>query len=328
MLLLDRETVQRVYPVRAAIPVMAEAMRRYSGGHAAQPLRTIVRPPHETGLLGSMPGHVAGEQHAGFGVKVMALKPENPARGLDLHIGMVIVFDPDTARPVGLLDAGAVTAVRTAAVSAVATDALARPDAGDLAVLGSGTQARSHLSAMREVRELRRVRVWSRTDAHAYAYRDWAAAELGIEVEVTAGPREAVTGADLVCTTTGSTVPLLDAVDLAPGTHVNAVGSSFPDQRELTAEAVAGAELFVDSRESALAESGDIRAALDHGLAPPDHLRAELGDVLLGRHPGRSGPDAVTVYKSLGLGVQDIMSGFAAVEAARAQGLGTTFHLD
>ncbi|MFJ7156736.1 ornithine cyclodeaminase family protein [Streptomyces sp. NPDC101118] len=328
MLLLDRETVQRVYPVSAAIPVMAEAMRRYSGGRAAQPLRTIVRPPHETGLLGSMPGHVAGEEHAGFGVKVMALKPENPARGLDLHIGMVIVFDPDTARPVGLLDAGAVTAVRTAAVSAVATDALARPDAGDLAVLGSGTQARSHLRAMREVRELRRVRVWSRTDAHAYAYRDWAAAELGIEVEVTAGPREAVTGADLVCTTTGSTVPLLDAVDLAPGTHVNAVGSSFPDQRELTAEAVARAELFVDSRESALAESGDIRAALDHGLAPPEHLRAELGEVLLGRHPGRSGPDAVTVYKSLGLGVQDIMSGFAAVEAARSQGLGTTFHLD
>ncbi|MFJ6794760.1 ornithine cyclodeaminase family protein [Streptomyces sp. NPDC091268] len=327
MLLLDRDTVQRVYPVRAAIPVMAEAMRRYSGGRAAQPLRTIVRPPGESGLLGSMPGHVSGERYAGFGVKVMALKPENPARGLDLHIGMVIVFDPDTAQPVGLLDAGAVTAVRTAAVSAVATDTLARPDAGDLAILGSGVQARSHLRAMREVRALRRVRVWSRSGENAGAYRAWAAAELGVEVEVVAGPREAVTGADLVCTTTSSTTPLLDAIDLAPGAHVNAVGSSFPDQRELTAEAVAHAELFVDSRESALAESGDIRAALDQGLAGADHLRAELGEVLLGRHGGRSTPGAVTVYKSLGLGVQDIMSGFAAVEAARAQGLGTTFDL-
>jgi ornithine cyclodeaminase/alanine dehydrogenase-like protein (mu-crystallin family) len=270
---------------------------------------------------------VAGEEHAGFGVKVMALKPENPARGLDLHIGMVIVFDPETARPVGLLDAGAVTAVRTAAVSAVATDVLAAPGAGDLALLGSGVQARSHLRAMREVRALRRVRVWSRTAAHASAYRDWAADELGIEVAVAGSPRAAVEGADLVCTTTSSRTPLLDASDLAPGAHVNAVGSSFRDQRELTAGAVLRAELFVDSRESALAESGDIRAALSQGRAGEDHLRAELGEVLLGRHPGRSGPRAVTLYKSLGLGVQDIMSGFAAVAAAEALGLGTRFDL-
>jgi ornithine cyclodeaminase len=239
-----------------------------------------------------------------------------------------MVFDPETGAPLALMDAGAVTAVRTAAVSAVATDALALPGAGDLAILGSGVQARSHLEAMAVVRELRRVRVWSRTPAHAESYREWAAKEPGIEVEVVDTPAAALAGADLVCTTTAAREPLVEAGDLAPGAHVNAAGASFVDHRELSAEAVARAAFFVDSRQSALAESGDLKAPLDAGLVGPEHILAELGEVLLGRRPGRREEEEITVYKSLGLGVQDIMSGFAIAEAAAAQGLGLAWNQD
>ena len=325
MLLIDRATVREVYPLRDAIPVMAEAMRRYSSGQADLPLRTILRPERDSGLLGTMPGFVAGENLAGYGLKAMVLKPENPARGLDLHIGVVLVFDPRTGAPLALMDAGAVTAVRTAAVSAVATDTLARRDAGDLAILGSGVQARSHLEAMRLVRPLRTVRLWSRTAANAEAYRSWAITALGIEPQVMSTPALALAGADLVCTTTAARQPIVRAEDLAPGAHVNAVGASFIDHRELSSAAVAKATFFVDSRESALAESGDLRAPVAEGLVGQDHIQAELGEVLLGKHAGRQRQDEITVFKSLGLGVQDIMSGFAVAEAAAASGMGRTF---
>ncbi|GAA2317131.1 ornithine cyclodeaminase family protein [Streptomyces kunmingensis] len=327
MLLIDSATVRELYPVERALPVIAEAMRRYSGGQVELPLRTILRPEKDTGLLGTMPGFVAGENLAGYGLKAMVLKPENPARGLHLHIGVVLVYDPDTGAPLAMMDAGAVTAVRTAAVSGVATEALARPDAGDLAVLGSGVQARSHLEAMRLVRTLRRVRVWSRTPENADAYRVWAAEELGIEVEVAPTAAQALAGADLVCTTTAAKEPVVEAADLAPGVHVNAVGASFIDHRELSSQAVAASSFFVDSRESALAESGDLRGPLTEGLVGPGHIQAELGEVLLGEHPGRRGSEEITVFKSLGLGVQDIMSGFAIAEEAAARGRGRTFEL-
>jgi alanine dehydrogenase len=325
MLLIDGPTVRRLYPMAVAIPVMAEAMRRYSAGAVTQPLRTILRPVGETGLMGTMPGYVGGD---GFGLKAMMLKPENPARGLDLHIGVVMVFDRDTARPRALMDASAVTAIRTAAVTAVATDSLARPDAGDLAILGSGVQARSHLEALREVRRLRRVRVWSRNPDNVAAYRRWAADSLGVEVEAADSPADALAGADLICTTTSAKDPIVRAIDLAPGAHLNAVGASFVDHRELHPDAVAAARFFVDSRESARTESGDLRGAIDAGLVGADHIQAELGEVLLGKHPGRTGADDITLFKSLGLGVQDIMSGFAIAEAALCQGRGLSFSLD
>ncbi|MFT7841707.1 ornithine cyclodeaminase family protein [Saccharothrix sp. BKS2] len=316
MLFLDEHEVHRLYPVKAAIDLMAEAMRRYSSGLVTQPLRTILRPPTETGLLGTMPCHVAGDGHAGFGLKAMVLKPENPARGLDLHIGVVMVFDPDTGRPLAVMDAGAITAIRTAAVSAVATDALAPAGAGDLAVLGSGVQGRSHLRSMAAVRELRRVRVWSRTPEHAAAYREWAAAELDVDVEVAPDVRSALAGADLVCTTTASKEPIVEPGWVAPGAHLNVVGGSFADARELASRVVADAAVFVDSRESAATESGDLRAPLAEGLIGPDHVRAELGEVLLGGHPGRGSAEETTLYKSLGLAVQDTMSGFYVARAA------------
>ncbi|HEX4791197.1 MAG TPA: ornithine cyclodeaminase family protein, partial [Actinospica sp.] len=291
-------------------------------------------------LLGTMPCHVepvdgaAGAGYGGYGVKAMVLQPENPARGLDLHAGVVLVFDQDTGYPAALLDAGAVTALRTAAVSAVATDVLARQDCTALGILGSGVQARSHLRSMLAVRPgIREIRIWSRTPAHAeamcgFARAEAAVREAGIEVRRAGAVAEALRGADLVCTTLACREPVVEAGMLTPGVHVNAVGASFRDHREFTAAAVARARLFVDSRESALNESGDIGVPLREGLIGAEHILAEIGEVLLGKQPGRGGPEEITMYKSLGLAVQDVMFGFAAAAAANRSLAGTEVQLD
>lgn len=331
MLVIDGKQVHQLYPMRDAIAVMTEAMQRYSAGKVSLPLRTILRPAGETGLMGTMPGYVSGEPGdylAGFGLKAMMLKPENPARGLDLHIGVVMVFDQETARPLAMMDASAVTAIRTAAVTAVATGQLARPDAGDLAILGSGVQARSHLESISIVRPPHRVRVWSPNAEHVLAYQSWAEQELGIAVEAAQSPAAALAGADIICTTTSSKDPLVSAADVSPGAHVNAVGASFIDHREIAPEAIAAASVFVDSRESAVNESGDLLGAVKAGLIGLDHIKAEIGEVLLGRHEGRCDHSEITLYKSLGLGMQDIMSGFAIAKAAAEQGIGLEFSLD
>jgi ornithine cyclodeaminase len=324
MLFLDAAAVREAYPMERAVELMAETMRRFSGGQVVQPLRTILRPPGQGSVFASMPCHVAGETHAGYGVKAIMLKPDNERRGLPVHVGVVVVFDPETGYPAAMLDGSAVTEIRTAAVSAVATRALARPDAGDLAILGSGVQARSHLRAMHLVRPLRSVRVWSRTPEHATAYQKWASTWLDIPVDVLPSVPAALDGADIVCTTLGTREPVVGPTDLADGAHVNAVGASVADARELTSGAVARCAVFVDSRESAAAESADLRVPIQEGLAPADHIRAELGEVLLGRHPGRGGPGEITLYKSLGLAAQDIVSGFAVAELARERGLGVS----
>ncbi|MFD6315823.1 ornithine cyclodeaminase family protein [Streptomyces nigra] len=329
MRILDHDAVRRAYPMDQAIKLMARAMRDYSCGVITQPLRTILRPASESALLGTMPCHIAGQDGPGaFGVKAMVLKPENPARGLELHRGVVLVFDPDTGGPLALMNASTVTAVRTAAVSAVASRELAREDAGDLAILGSGVQARGHLEAMSLVRTLRRVRVWSRTPRNAAAFRDWAAGSLGVEVEVAGSVGAALKDADLVCTTTGTREPLVEADMLAPGVHVNAVGASFIDRRELSSRAVAAARVFVDSRESAGKESLDLAAPRGEGLVGEEHILAELGELLLGTAEGRTGRDDITLYKSLGLAAQDVISGFAIARRAAQQGLGTEVSID
>ncbi|MFL6124153.1 ornithine cyclodeaminase family protein [Actinophytocola sp.] len=323
MLLLDAEAVRAVYPMTTAIPVMAEAMRKFSGGLVTQPLRTILRPEADPAVFASMPCHVGGDGDAGYGLKAIMLKLDNAAKGLPVHVGVVVVFDADTGAPAAVIDCAELTAIRTAAVSAVATDALARPDAGDLAVLGAGVQARSHLQAMDAVRDLRRVRVWNRTAARARKLRDWAATWLDVPVEVVDSVPDALAGADLVCTTTSTKDPVVPGEALAGGAHVNAVGASLRDARELHSDAVARCAVFVDSRESAAAESGDLLVPLEEGLTGDGHVRAELGEVLLGRHPGRTGRDEITLYKSLGLAAQDIASGFAVARLAADAGVGT-----
>jgi ornithine cyclodeaminase len=235
--------------------------------------------------------------------------PGNHAHGEESHQGIVLLFEQERGRPLAVLDATAVTAIRTAAASAVATRALARTEAGDLAILGSGTQARSHLDAMRAVRTLRRVRVWSRNPESARRFAEEEGERLGLAVEPMASAREAVEGADLICTVTAATNPVLEGGWISPGAHVNAVGACTPKARELDSAAVARARLFVDRRESALAEAGDFLLARSEGAVADDHILGELGDLLEGKIPGRRSAEEITLFKSLGIAVEDLAAG-------------------
>ena len=320
LLILSQADVERALPMAECIEVMADALAALARGESHNPLRFVVRPPRASGLLGLMPAHRAGEA-GGYGLKAVVVEPENPARGLDAHQGGVLLFDDLTGRPTALVNASAITAIRTAAVSAVATRLLARDPVDTLAILGAGVQARSHLDAMLAVRRFRHVRVCSRRleQAERFAAESHAAS---IAIEPVAAAEAAVRGADVVVTATSSKTPVLNRDWLAAGTHVNAVGSSIPKAREIDGATMAAASLYVDRRESTLNESGDYLAAAREDLVGPDGLLAELGEVLTGQAPGRQSEDEITLFKSLGLAVEDLAAAQHAVTRARALGLG------
>jgi ornithine cyclodeaminase len=312
-LVLARDDVERLLPMDECVDLMATALAALARGEVEQPLRLVVAPPRARGLLALMPAHLAGADEA-YGFKAVAIFAGNAERGLDTHQGAVCLLDPETGELAAVLDAAAVTAIRTAAVSGVATRLLARGDARELAILGAGVQARTHLDAMRAVRPIERVRVWSRNAARAEAF----ARQHGVETAASA--EQAVRRADIVVTATAATEPILRRDWLAPGAHVNAVGYVGPRGRELDAATVTEARLYVDRRESAFAESGNILLA---GV-PPEHVVGELGELVLGRVPGRRSDDELTLFDSLGLAVEDVAAARFVVERARAEGVGAT----
>jgi len=314
LLVLSHVDVRRLLPMDECIELMEAALSDLARGRAWQPLRFVIRPPDEQTLMGLMPAHRSEPQRA-YGLKAICIFPENPVYGLDAHQGGVLLCDGETGQLRALLDASAVTAVRTAAVSAVATRALAREDAKELAILGAGVQARSHLEALPQVRAFEKVRIWSRTPEHAQA----VAAEAELPVEVAESAEAAVTGADVIVTATSSREPVLERAWLAPGAHVNAVGSSIPTARELDNATMAEAALFCDARESLVNEAGDYLMA---GLSE-ESIRAELGEVLTGSAEGRRDNEELTVFKSLGLGVEDLAAAEHVYERARAEGVGS-----
>jgi ornithine cyclodeaminase len=321
VLVLSHVDVNRLLTMEACIEVMADALRTTSQGGAVLPLRSVVWMPDRTGMIGLMPGYL--DSPRSLGLKVVSIFPGNHAAGYDSHQGVVMLFDTRHGYPLAIMDASSITAIRTAACSGVATRALARGDAGDLAILGSGVQARTHLAAMRAVRTLRRVRVWSRTAANAHRF----AAESPVPVEVMPTARAAVDGADLVCTTTAAREPVLEGAWLAPGAHVNAVGACFAATRELDTAAVARARLVVDRKESTLNESGDFLFARRDGAIGDDHILGELGDLLLGRFAARRADDDITLFKSLGIAIEDLASAHYIYTEALAQGAGASVPL-
>jgi ornithine cyclodeaminase/alanine dehydrogenase-like protein (mu-crystallin family) len=321
VLVVNEPGVRALLPMVDCVPLMREALSTFARGDAVLPLRTMMRLPDGSGLLGLMPGYL-GEPRS-FGVKIVSVMFGNQGTGFDSHQGVVVLFGLEHGEPLALLDANAITAIRTAAASAAATDALAREDAGDLALLGSGAQARAHLAAMGAVRRLRRVRVWSRNRANAETFAREAPAPEGVGVEVAASAEDAVRGADLVCTTTAAKEPVLRGAWLAAGAHVNAVGACFPATRELDTEAARRARFFTDCRESCLNEAGDFRIARDEGAFDDTHLRGEIGEVFLGRVPGRVAPGDVTVYESLGIALEDLAAAHFIHRRARETGAGT-----
>jgi ornithine cyclodeaminase/alanine dehydrogenase-like protein (mu-crystallin family) len=325
ILVVSQDEVPRLLPMAACMDAMAGVLRALTGGQALLPLRTVLRLPGGAGAFGVMPAYIASPP--AIGLKAITVFPGNEGTAYDSHQGAVLLFDTGHGRLLAVMDASSITAIRTAAVSGVATRALAREDAGDLALLGTGVQAMTHLEAMLLARPIRRVRAWSRHEASVTRFVARAAAHLGVAVEPAACARDAVTGADIVCTVTASRDPILEGAWIAPGAHVNAVGSSIPGSRELDTAAMRRAALFVDRRESALNESGDFLFAKSEGAIGDDHIRAELGEVLSGRHRGRGSDEEVTVFKSLGLAVEDVASAHLIHEAAQRTGAGTWVEL-
>jgi len=311
---LDEQDVRRLLPMGECIDVMAEALAALGRGEVHNPLRFVVRPPGEASLLGLMPAHRGGESPI-WSLKTVAIFPGNSARGLDSHQGFVALFDGETGATRALLNAGAITAVRTAAVSGVATRLLAREDARTLAILGAGIQARSHLEAMRAVRDFDRVVVWSRTPGRID------------DVEEVASAAEAVRDADVVVTATSAAEPILERAWLKPGVHINAVGSSIPTTRELDTATMRDAALFVDRRESTINEAGDFLFAQREGAIGPEHIRAEIGELLIGAGEGRRSAEELTVFKSLGLAVEDLAAAEHVVRRAEQENVGQVVSL-
>jgi ornithine cyclodeaminase len=315
LLVLSEHEVERLLDMESCVEAMTEVLTSLARGELHQPLRSVIRPDVPE-LMGIMPAYRGGESPA-WSLKEIVVVPGNPARGLDAHQGGVLLHDGETGKLVALLNASPITAIRTAAVSAVATRALARSDARRVAILGAGVQARAHVDAMRAVLDDPEIRIWTRTLESA----EKLAADVGAIVAPSADA--ALFGAEVVCTTTSAREPVLERRWLARGAHVNAVGACLPTIRELDTETVAHSSFFVDRRESALSEAGDYLLAAAEGAIGPDHIRAELGEVLAGLHPGREHEDELTVFKSLGIAVEDLASAELVVRRARERGVGT-----
>lgn len=324
VLILSHDEVRAALPPGECAEAMAAVLAAQARGEAHMPLRSVISFPGATGFMGLMPAWRGGHDPV-FALKSLCVMPGNPARGLDAHQGTVTLFNGSIGAPVAILDASAVTSVRTAAVSAVATGVLAREDARVLAILGAGVQGRSHLEALEGVRAFDEVRVFAPTAEHARAV---AAAAGDGRATVAGSAEEAVRGADVVVTATTSREPVLRRAWLGEGAHINAVGASMPSARELDVETVAAAALFCDSRESLRNEAGEFLLAIEQGaIAGEEHVRASLGEVLAGVAPGRLDAGELTVFRSLGLAVEDLAAAEHAVAAARRLGLGTEVEL-
>ena len=323
--LINQAEVRQLLPMNECIEVMAEALKTLARGNAILPLRPILWLPEKVGALGMMPSYL-GDVKA-MGLKVVSVFPGNHGTEYDSHQGAVLLFETEHGRLLAIIDASEITAIRTAATTAVATKLLARDDAHDLAILGAGVQAHTHLEAMLLARPIRRVRVWSRNPEHTRHFAEREAKLRGVAVEPMDSAQAAVTGADLICTTTAAPQPVLLGDWIAPGAHVNAVGSSVAHTRELDTAAVVKSRLFVDRRESTLNEAGDFLFPKKEGAIGDDHIQGEIGQLLLGQGTGRASPDEITLFKSLGLAIEDLAAAQHIYAKALEQHVGTAIEL-
>lgn len=313
MRFIDREEVARRLTYEVCIPIVRNAMIAFSRGETKQLLRSII-PLSEGRLFGVMPGAMGA--HGAFGAKLISVFHENFAKGIQSHQGLVILFDPESGAPVCVVHAGEITAIRTAAASAVATDALARKDARRLALLGYGEQAATHARAIGKVRDIESIVVWGRSHDRARAFAERMQAELGLPAAAAASVKDAVAKADIVCTVTTASEPILKGEWVRPGTHLNLVGSGLAGPVEVDNDLVVRSQFIADSREGVLSQGAEFLRAKAAGLIGDDHIVAEIGQVLAGEIVGRRSADEITVYKSLGHVVQDLASAWALYSQA------------
>jgi len=306
VLIVNHQEVHQWLSMSECMDVMAQTLRMLSRGNAVNPLRHAMWLPDKTGLIGMMPAYLGDTEV--MGLKAISVFPGNHTTDHDSHQGTVMLFETKNGRLLAMMDAGKITAIRTAAVSGVATRLLARDDASDLAILGSGVQAGTHLEAMLVARKISGVRVWSHYFEHAQKFADQASAGHSILIKAVDSVQEAVDGADIICTVTSATEPILQGDWISPGTHINAVGSSVAFARELDTAAVVKSKLFVDRRESTVNEAGDFLFPKKEGAIGDDHIRGEIGEILLDRIGGRASLEEITLFKSLGLAAEDVAS--------------------
>ena len=330
-LVLSHTQVLELLPIKECIAVMREALIALAAGKVHQPLRTIIRPPDAKGVMGLMPSYMSGDDMSGgisdhqaaFGLKAICVFPGNPAKGKDSHQGAVLLFSAETGELLAMMNASAITAIRTASVSGVATDLLARVDACNLAMIGSGVQARSHLVAMSHVRFIKRCRIASRHLEHAQKLSVEMRPDFSFALEPVETVEEALEGADLIVSATSAVEPIVRREWISAGAHLNVVGSSTPNAREVDSETMAAASLFVDRRESTINEAGDYLFAARDGVIGPNHIRAEIGEVLKGDKPGRTSLEEITLFKSLGLAIEDLFAAEYLYRKAREQKVGS-----
>ena len=319
------EDVRRLLSYEDCVPAVDSAMRAVSAGRVAMPLRTGMPLPSGAGVLGMMPGYL-GDPDC-FGIKLVSLFPGNQALGLSSHLGLYLLYEARNGRPVAMLEAGSLTAIRTAAASVVATRALARREARTLALIGTGEQAVAHLEAFQSVRPFDRIVVWGRRSEATARLADHARSLGDAAVEVASDVREALRLADVVCTVTSAREPVLRGADVRAGTHLCLVGASFPDRREVDDDCVARSRYYVDYRGSALAQAGELLHAIGAGRVSESHIVAEIGEVLDGRVPGRRADEEITVYRSLGVAAQDLAAATLVLRRAEESGAGTVVGL-
>lgn len=321
IVVLGHEDVASLLTMHECIELMSEALSALARGESFNPLRTVVRPPKESHFLGLMPAYRGGGNPA-YALKEVCIFPDNPKRGLDAHQGAVLLHSAETGQLLAVLDASSITAIRTAAASGLATKLLARADAKTLAIVGTGVQARAHLEAMALSLRFESAKVAGRTKPRAEAFASELASKVSFPLEAAASVEEALRDADVVVVATNAVEPVIRREWVRLGAHINAVGSCSPKARELDTATLAASTLFVDRRESTLNESGDYLLAAAEGAIGPEHIRAELGELLIGEQLGRSFAEEITLFKSLGIAVEDLAAAQFLYRRALERGLG------
>ena len=325
MLVLSENDVRSLLDVEELIPVLEQAHIQFSTGKAVMPVRQVVPLPQIKGRITSMPAYLS-ESNA-LGMKVVTYFPENPKQGLPMILASVFLYSTESGRLLAVMDGTYITSIRTACVSAFATRALANPETPALGVLGAGVQARAHIRALCRVRKIREIKVYDVLEKSVESLKEELEPEVGIKIEPAKTAEEAVRNADLLVTVTTAKEPIVSADWLRPGVHINAVGSHRPDLREIDAATFERARIVVDSREAIMAECGDILLAIKEGVITENHIYAEIGEILAGKKPGRTATDEITVYKAVGIAIQDVATAQLAYEKALERKVGATVEI-
>ncbi|HEX6437248.1 MAG TPA: ornithine cyclodeaminase family protein [Candidatus Binatia bacterium] len=321
MLVLSEKQVEALIEIDELIAALERAHIQYSTGKAVMPVRLVVPLPQIDGRITSMPGFLNEDQ--ALGMKVVTYFQNNPKQNLPSILATIMLFSSETGKMIAVMDGSYITAIRTACASAMATKVLANPAASELGVLGAGVQAKAHIAALSQVRRIRSIKIYSPSGTSGSRLKQEVESQLGLAIEVTGSAEEAVRGADLIVIATTAKQPILPADWLKTGAHINAVGSHRPDLRELDGSTMARAKVFVDSREAIMAECGDVLLALAEKSITADHVQAEIGEVLAGSKPGRTRTEEVTLYKSVGIAIQDVATAQLVYHKALQKGFGT-----